>query len=207
MSRLKVLKCLFQYPIDCLVPSNDLLRAVCYHPIVPLQIAPWMWRASHINAVYDVALPFPQVLQKPVVERQKILVSFYFWSLIRNHSSIGPTLVSILWDLSPLTVATMFDPCPFSAIPPHCKNPPEPRAVGVHDTGGSCFLRFVTPSYKFHRFWRFVVPSMCVYVLARASKGKACAPHMPCMCVCMSFVVCFSRAFLLVVRVAMHVYP
>jgi hypothetical protein len=68
-SRLKVLKCLFQYPIDCLFPPNGFRRAVYYHPIVLLQIASWLWRASHIDAVYDVALPSSQVLQKPVVER------------------------------------------------------------------------------------------------------------------------------------------
>jgi hypothetical protein len=69
LGRFKVLKCLFQYPIDCLFPPNGFRRAVYYHPIVLLQIASWMWRASHINAVYDVALPSSQVLQQPVVER------------------------------------------------------------------------------------------------------------------------------------------
>ena len=192
LSRLKVLKCLFQYPIDCLVPSNDLLRAVCYHPIVPLQIAPWVWRASHINAVNDVALPDPQLLQKPVVERQKIPVSFYFWRLIRNHSSIGPTLVSILCDLSPWTVTTMFDPCPFFANSPHRKNPPEPRALGVHDTERPWLrrpTRSIRPSHKSHAFMRFIRPSMFVCTLARVSECEALTHCMSGMCGCMSYVV------------------
>ena len=68
-SRLKVLKCLFQYPIDRLFPPIDRPRAVFDKPIVPLSIAPWMWRAVHVDAVQNKALPSPQVLQEPVVKR------------------------------------------------------------------------------------------------------------------------------------------
>jgi hypothetical protein len=66
----------------------------------------------------------------------------------------------------------MFDPGPFFALFPYRENPPEPRAIGVNDTSGY-FLRFITPSYKSHGFWRIVVPRMFVHILARASKGKA----------------------------------
>ena len=75
LSGLKVLRCLFQYPVDRLFPLNDLLRAIFYDPIVPLQIASWMWRADHVDVIYDVALPSTQVLKEPVVECKKILVS------------------------------------------------------------------------------------------------------------------------------------
>ena len=121
------------------------------------------------------------------MEWYKILVFFYFWRLIRKHSGIGPTLVSILCGLSPLTtVATMFDPCPFSVIPPCCKNPPEPRAVGVHDTSRRSLPRFIALSYKSHRLLGYIVPNLFVYVLARVSKGKAFAHSMPCVYVCVS---------------------
>ena len=46
---------------------------------------------------------------------------------------------------------------------------------------------------------------MFVHVLARVSKGEAFTHHLPCMCIYVSFVVHFSRAFPLVVRVAMYV--
>jgi hypothetical protein len=43
VGRLEVLKCLFQYPINCLFPQDDLPRAVYCHPIVPLQIGLRLW--------------------------------------------------------------------------------------------------------------------------------------------------------------------
>ena len=185
-SRLKVLKCLFQYPIDYLFPQNDLPRAVCYHPIVPLQVDQWLWRASYINAVQDVALPSPQLLRKSVVERQEILISFHFWRLIRDHSSVAPAFVSILCDLGPFPVTIMFDPDPCSALSPYLKNPPEPRAVGVHDTSRRSLPRFITLAYKSHRLLGYIVPNLFVCVLARVSKGKAFAHSMPCVYVCVS---------------------
>ena len=64
----------------------------------------------------------------------------------------------------------------------------------------------LTPSPKSHGFLRFIDPCMFVYVLARVSEGEAFAHSMTCMCVCMSYVVCFSRTFPLVVRVDMYVF-
>ncbi len=186
LSRLKVLKCLFQYPIEYLFPQDDLPRAVCYHPVIPLQVDPWLCRASQINAVQDVALPSPQLLHKPVVERQKILISFYLWRLIRDHFSMAPSFVSILCDLGPCPVTIMFDPGPCSALSPYRKNPPEPRAVGVHDTSRRSLPRFITLSYKSHRLLGYVVPNLFVYALARVGKGKAFAPRIPCVYVCVS---------------------
>jgi hypothetical protein len=150
-------------------------------------------------------LPSPQLLHKPVVERQKVLISFYFWCLLRDHSSIAPTFVSILCDLGPFPVTIMFDTGSCSALFPYRKNPPEPRAVGVHDTSRRSLPRFITLSYKSHGLLGYIVPNLFVYVLAGTSKGEAITRHLSCMCVCMSFVVPFSRSFPSVVWVAMYV--
>ncbi len=68
----------------------------------------------------------------------------------------------------------------------------------------SSLPRFITLSYKSHRLLGYIVPNLLVYVLARVGKGKAFAHSMPCVYVCVS---CFSRAFSLVSRVAICVYP
>ena len=99
---------------------------------------------------------------------------------------MGPALVSILCDLSPLAVTTMFDPImfdpgPCSTLSTYRENPPEPMAVGVHDTSRRSLPRFITLSYKSHRLLGYIVPNLFVYVLARVSEGKAFAHSMPCV--------------------------
>ena len=99
---------------------------------------------------------------------------------------MGPALVSILSDLSPLAVTTMFDPImfdpgPCSALSTYRENPPEPMAVGVHYTSRRSLPRFITLSYKSHRLLGYIVPNLFVYVLARVSEGKAFTHSMPCV--------------------------
>ena len=82
--------------------------------------------------------------------------------------------------------------------------------LSLHTGGGEAgaLIRlFYTLSCKSHRLLGYIVPNLFVYVLAGTSKGEAFTRHLSCMCVCMSFVVPFSRSFPFVLRVAMYVCP
>jgi hypothetical protein len=198
-NRRKVLKCILQYLVDRPFPSYDLLRTVLFSPIVALQVASWMWRAGHVDAIHCIALPSPQVLKESVVERKEILVFFHFLYLARNHSGISPALVSILFDLSPFMVPTLFDPGPFFTVPLHRQYLSESRVVGVQDTSRGWFMRFIKPS-----------PCMFVCTLVRVSECEARTPCMTGKCGSMSYVVfvclCLSRALPLVFPAAMCIY-